>query len=142
MTAPTPPAVEIDLPALTTVRDGLPLRRPQPLAAVLRWDPADPWAVELGGLGTHRPWMFGWELLPVADGCTGRAGDGDVRIRRTTPWIYEITLDSPDGTCTLQVDAMDLVLFVAAVAPRQPSAASRAGVTYAAGLRTLLDGTR
>lgn len=136
-----PPVVETDLTVLAVARDGLPHRRPMPLPAVLRWDPADPWAVTLDFPQVRR-WLFGWELLLDATGLAGRAGDGDVRIRRATAHLHELDLASPDGTCTLRVDALDLDAFVQRVARRQPTAAVRATATFSVGLRELLDGTR
>lgn len=136
------PVVEMDLNVLVVARDGLPHRRPVPLPAILRWDPHDPWAVELAGLGTRRPWALSWELLLAATGLHGRAGHGDVRIRRATAHLYELDLASPDGTCTLRLDAIDLDAFVQCVAPRQPAAAARASALFSVGLRQLLDGTR
>ena len=137
-----PPVVETDLTVLVVARDGMPHRRALPLPAVLRWDPQDPWAVALDFPGTGRAWAFGWELLLDATGLTGRAGDGDVRFRRATAHLHELHLASPDGTCTLRVDALDLDAFVQRVARRQPTAAVRATATLNVGLRELLDGTR
>lgn len=143
MTAAAPLLVEADLAVQALTRNGLRHRRPPTLPAVLRWDGDDPWAVTLDFPNISR-WVFGWELLLRAVGSTGHAGDphGDIRIRRATAEQFEFDLSSCDGTAVLRVDAFDLTVFVAAVGPRQPSAAARAAVTFGAGLRGLLDGER
>jgi len=133
---------ETDLDIHVTARDGLQHRRPIQQAAVLRWAADDPWAVQLAAEGLRKPWVFGWELLVQACGLAGRAGQGDVRLRRATVREFEILLASPDGTATVRVDAIDLCAFVTIVRPRQPLAAMRASAVFAGGLRALLDGER
>ena len=137
-----PLSVETDLDIRVTARDGLAHRRPIQQAATLRWCAGDPWAVHLTVEGLRRPWVFGWELLTAATGPAGRAGEGDVRIRRATTRDFEILLASPNGSATVRVDAIDLSAFVAVVQPRQSSAVWRASAAFAAGLRVLLDGNR
>lgn len=96
-----------------------------PLAAELRYDPQDPYAVTtvfLTGRSQVR-WTFGRELLTA--GLYEPAGDGDVHV-----WpcldpdghaVVIIELCSPDGEALVQARSGDLSAFVdrmnAAVAP-------------------------
>lgn len=120
MTAPL--VVETDLALRQTTCNGRP--HVADTTAVLRWYPADPWAVVLDF--AHGPsWVFGWELLAAAVR-RGRAGvpGGDVAIlplgsvrRRSL-----LGLRSPTGSAAFLVDPIDLTAFVSVVAPRQAAA--------------------
>lgn len=122
-----PLRVEADLDLHALAVDGMAYRVPRRVAAVLRWDPRDPWAVELDF--AHGPlWVVGWELVADAARLPRRRrhiGDGDVRIARPNPRLVVITLASPDGSVTLVADARDLAAFVEAVAPRHRLVADR-----------------
>lgn len=91
--------------------DGLLLR------ATLRYDPADPFAVEATFRAADESisWMLGRDLLH--DGLLAEAGLGDVRVWPQSrhdgdPELVLIELRSPDGQATLAIDAADLEAFL------------------------------
>lgn len=91
--------------------DGLLLR------ATLRYDPADPFAVEATFKAADESisWVLGRDVL--ADGLVGEAGIGDVHVwpqewHNGEPDMVLIELSSPDGHATLAVDAVDLTSFL------------------------------
>lgn len=97
-----------------------------PLSAELRYDAADPYAVEaLFDTGAESPvrWVFARDLL--AEGLTRATGEGDVVVR---PAVDEqgaaavhLVLASPDGRAMLEASAEDLRGFLSdtyAVIPR------------------------
>lgn len=117
MTAPL--HVETDLDLRQTSLDGQPYHAQT--AAVLRWDPADPWAVALD-FPDGPTWALGWELLTAVTAGQFCAGAGDVRIWRGER-VYRLVLQSPFGSAMFELDPHDLAAFVASVAPRQRAAA-------------------
>ncbi len=95
------------------------------LGAVLGYDPADPWAVELlfGRPGDTVRWLVGRDLLLT--GLTDPIGEGDVLV---SPSIDEygraaviLELCSPNGRLVAQLSTRELSAFldrtVAAVTP-------------------------
>ncbi len=88
-----------------------------PLQAELRYDPADPYAVEtLFDAGGDQPvrWVFARDLL--AQGLSRAVGELDISVR---PAIDEhgaaavhILLDSPDGRALLESNADEVREFV------------------------------
>ncbi len=91
--------------------DGLLLR------ATLRYDPADPFAVEATFRAADEAisWVIARDLLH--DGLLAEAGVGDVRVWPQA-WqdgvldLVLIELRSPDGQATLAIDAADLEAFL------------------------------
>lgn len=124
---PPPLCVETDLDLRQTSCDGRLHPVPLPVVAVIRWDPADPWAVALD-FEAGPTWVIGWELLAdaVDNGRAGHFGDiGDVvllRLAGRRP-SYLLRLRSHDGSATMLADVFDLLAFVSAVRPRQQAAA-------------------
>ena len=91
--------------------DGLLLR------ATLRYDPADPFAVEATFRAADEAisWVIARDLLH--DGLLAEAGVGDVRVwpqawHDDDPEMVLIELRSPDGQATLAIDAADLDAFL------------------------------
>jgi hypothetical protein len=87
------------------------------LPAVLGYDPADPWAVEVtfGGSADTVRWLIGRDLL--LQGMTDPAGEGDVQL---APSIDEcgraavvLELRSPHGHLVTQLPTRDLGSFLA-----------------------------
>ncbi|WP_036508736.1 SsgA family sporulation/cell division regulator [Nocardioides sp. URHA0020] len=86
------------------------------LAAVLGYDPADPWAVEVSfgqASGTVR-WLIGRDLL--LHGMTDPVGEGDVQL---SPSIDEygraavvLELRSPNGRLVTQLPTRELGAFL------------------------------
>lgn len=87
-----------------------------PLCMRLRYEPTDPYVVR-ATFFTHSDdpgeWVLGRDLL--ADGLSGSAGDGDIRIRSATghggQGMY-ITLGSSAGTALLEVPVQDVRTFL------------------------------
>ncbi|GAB3588935.1 SsgA family sporulation/cell division regulator [Angustibacter peucedani] len=86
------------------------------LTATLRYEVADPYAVE----ATFRAgdesisWVLGRDLL--SDGLLHECGDGDVRVWPTTDGgtsVVMLQLSSPDGCALLAADAEGLQAFLA-----------------------------
>jgi len=91
--------------------DGLLLR------ATLRYDPADPFAVQATFWTGEESvsWVLARDLL--SDGLLAHAGVGDVRVwpqarQDGDPGLVLVELTSPDGQATLAVDATDLGAFL------------------------------
>lgn len=124
---PSVASVECDVDLRQVEVNGLPLRVPPSVAGVLRWDPADPWAVTLEFVAADRTWAFGWELLAAASVAAPwhpPVGDGDVQLLRATPDAFYVALSSPDGSAVFTADAFDVAVFVEVVRPRQERAAA------------------
>ncbi|MFF0049047.1 SsgA family sporulation/cell division regulator [Streptomyces sp. NPDC005498] len=87
-----------------------------PLCMRLRYEPADPYVVR-ATFFTHSDdpgeWVLGRDLL--ADGLSGSAGEGDIRIWSATghggQGLY-IALGSSAGTALLQVPVQDVRTFL------------------------------
>lgn len=86
------------------------------LPAALRYDPLDPWAVEIafGDPGEEVRWLVGRELL--LDGRTDPVGEGDVLV---SPSIDErgsaaviLELCSPHGRLIAQLSTRELSVFL------------------------------
>ncbi|MEV4599465.1 SsgA family sporulation/cell division regulator [Amycolatopsis sp. NPDC049253] len=78
------------------------------LRVCFRYDPADPYAVQLNVTdtgGRRISWLFSRDLL--ADGLAGDAGHGDVRIISFADTV-EIVLSSPDGMARLEFSRAEL----------------------------------
>lgn len=87
------------------------------LRATLRFDPADPFAVEATFKAGDESisWVLGREVL--MGGLLAETGVGDVRVWPTEwhdgdPDMVLIELSSPDGRATLAMDAADLAAFL------------------------------
>jgi hypothetical protein len=84
-----------------------------PIAAELRYDPDDPYAVAIGfhtGQGEVE-WMFGRELL--ADGLITRTGEGDIAVRPAPdPERVLVELDAPTGFAVLSGLSEDIAEFL------------------------------
>ena len=109
--------------SLQTVTDDVALRLVVPdddglmLRATLRYQPADPFAVEATFRAANESisWVLGRDLL--SEGLSAATGDGDVRVWPSAQYGSErqlvmIELRSPDGQATLAVDATDLETFL------------------------------
>ena len=106
-----------------TVTDDVALRLVAPgedglmLRATLRYQPADPFAVEATFRAANESisWVLGRDLL--SEGLSAATGDGDVRVwpsaqHGSERQLVMIELRSPDGQATLAVDATDLETFL------------------------------
>jgi hypothetical protein len=89
-----------------------------PLTAELRYDAADPYAVEaLFDTGAETPvrWVFARDLL--AEGVSRAVGEGDVLVRPAVSSSGEaavhLMLTSPDGRAALEASAVDVSGFLA-----------------------------
>ncbi|CAO5252796.1 MULTISPECIES: SsgA family sporulation/cell division regulator [unclassified Frankia] len=111
------------------------------VAGTLRYDPADPFAVEL----ILRPgresitWIFARSLL--AEGTQTRAGTGDVRIRPTRTRgraVVTVSLSSPSGRADLELCRSVVTRFLAEIEAQVPTGREGEGVNWEAELRTLL----
>ncbi|MFF7887513.1 SsgA family sporulation/cell division regulator [Streptomyces sp. NPDC020794] len=87
-----------------------------PMCMSLRYEPADPYVVRaVFFTDTDKPaeWVLGRDLL--ADGLTGSAGCGDIRVwppvGRGDQAMY-IVLGSPAGTALLEVPVQDVRTFL------------------------------
>jgi hypothetical protein len=85
-----------------------------PIAAELRYDPDDPYAVSVSfhtGQGEVE-WMFGRELL--ADGLITRTGEGDIAVRPAPedPERVLVELDAPTGFAVLSGLSEDIAEFL------------------------------
>ena len=108
------------LPATVSTELGLRLLASDgalPLAAELRYDAADPYAVEaLFDTGGDTPvrWVFARELL--AEGLARAVGEGDVLVRpalddRGSAAVH-LVLASPDGRALLEAPAEEVRAFL------------------------------
>ena len=91
--------------------------QPTPLAAELRYDPADPYAVSLAFLKDDRElvWVFGRDLL--LRGLCEPSGDGDVHV---FPWVdadgrglVAVELRGRTGDALLEGSTRDFLSFLA-----------------------------
>lgn len=87
------------------------------MRATLRYDPADPFAVEATFRSADETisWVLGRDVLAV--GMLAETGGGDVRVwpqdgHDGDPDMVLLELKSPDGQATLAVDASDLSRFL------------------------------
>ena len=121
MTAP-PVCVETDLDLRQTSCNGiaLPTAAAPVVPTVLRWGPTDPWVTHCAFEGGPT-WAIGWELLVAAVG-HGQAGGWDVTLARLDD-VLLLSLSSPGGSATFEIDPIDLAAFVERVRPRQRAAA-------------------
>lgn len=95
------------------VPDGPPL----PVAACMRYDAADPWAVRLalytGGETGVVEWLLGRQLL--ADGLAEVVGEGDVRVwpsARGQVRVVSLAMASPSGAALFELERDDLLDFL------------------------------
>jgi hypothetical protein len=111
------------------------------VAGTLRYDPADPFAVEL----ILRPgkeritWIFARSLL--AEGTQNQAGTGDVRIRPARSLgraVVTVSLSSPSGRADLELPRAVVARFLAEIEQQVPTGHEGDGVDWNAELRTLL----
>ena len=121
MTAP-PVCVAKPLDLRQTAVNGvtLPAAAAALVPAILRWDPADPWVATLA-FAYGPTWAIGWGLLVAAVG-HGQAGGWDVTLARLDD-VLLLSLSSPGGSATFEIDPIDLAAFVDRVRPRQRAAA-------------------
>lgn len=110
------------------------------VAGTLRYDPADPFAVEL----ILRPgresitWIFARSLL--ADGTQSRAGTGDVRIRPNRSHgraVVTVSLSSPSGRADLELPRSVVARFLSEIEAQVPTGRESDSVDWDAELRTL-----
>ncbi|THJ45331.1 SsgA family sporulation/cell division regulator [Candidatus Frankia alpina] len=111
------------------------------VAGTLRYDPADPFAVEL----ILRPgresitWIFARTLL--AEGTQGPTGTGDVRIRPTRSEgraVVTVSLSSPSGHADLELPRSIVTRFLAEIEEKVPAGRESEGIDWNTELRTLL----
>lgn len=91
-----------------------------PVSAVLRYEPADPYAVHVGfrtGIDEIVEWTFARQLL--SDGVTGRVGEGDVQAWPLSPHdgrgshaVVCLSLCSPSGAALFEAPLADVVAFL------------------------------
>jgi hypothetical protein len=114
MSAIRPATVEVE----TSFRFVAPDATRLPVRASLRYDPADPYAIQVlfraeSVGGEDVSWSFGRELLVA--GLAKPSGIGDVRV---WPWatptadLVAVALSSPDGTALFEVDRGVVVRFL------------------------------
>ncbi len=90
---------------------------PVPAEAELRYDPTDPYAVEVGirQIGPEVVWTFGRDLL--IRGVSEPAGYGDVHVFPSLDpeghAVVALTLRSPGGEALLTVRTGDVLAFLA-----------------------------
>lgn len=111
------------------------------VAGTLRYDPTDPFAVEL----ILRPgresivWIFARSLL--TEGVQTRAGTGDVRIRPARVHgraVVTVSLSSPSGRADLELSRSVVARFLAEIEAQVPAGREGESVNWEAELRTLL----
>ncbi|PRY33806.1 SsgA family sporulation/cell division regulator [Umezawaea tangerina] len=87
---------------------------PAPIAAELRYDPDDPYAVAVRFHTGHGEveWMFGRELL--ADGLLSPTGEGDIAVQPSPedPEHVLVELNAPAGFAVLAVPSDDISEFL------------------------------
>ncbi|WNV89324.1 SsgA family sporulation/cell division regulator [Umezawaea sp. Da 62-37] len=87
---------------------------PAPIAAELRYDPDDPYAITIRFHTGHGEveWMFGRELL--ADGLLSPTGVGDIAVRPSPedPEQALVELNAPAGSAVLAVPSDDIAEFL------------------------------
>jgi hypothetical protein len=110
MSAVRPATVEVE----TSFRFVAPDAPAFPVRASLRYDPADPYAIQVlfsaestGGEAVS--WSFARELLVT--GLDGPAGIGDVRVWPRDD-LVALALSSPDGTALFEIPRGVLVRFL------------------------------
>lgn len=123
MRSPRPTRVQVEVSLSLVVPEGSAL----PVAASLRYEPSDPYAVHVvfhaGGdePGSEVSWSFARQLL--VDGLREASGMGDVRV---WPWIGEqgpvaaLALSSPDGHALFEVPRLSLENFLASTYTQVP----------------------
>jgi hypothetical protein len=111
MMLPRPASVvhEVELRLVSPGEDGL------LLTATLRYEAADPFAVQaVFRAGDDAvAWVLGRDLL--SEGLLGDSGEGDVRVWPTTDRsrpVVMLQLSSPDGRALLAADAEDVRSFL------------------------------
>ena len=108
-------------------------RIPQPdgtrpaIPVQLAWSDTFPLAVKLhaydAGKGVWIPWEFALELLAEGTSPGNSAGEGDVRISSDAASdLVTITLRSPEGTASLELDWETVAWFVGAVVTQRNTA--------------------
>lgn len=116
-----------------------------PVRAAMRYDVADPYAVQVAfqtGLQDDSevvPWTFARALL--SDGTTGAAGEGDVRVwpeDSADGHVVCLSLSSPSGKALFEVPLTDLVEFLARTYDAVPTGCESDHVDVDAELALLL----
>ena len=110
----THPTVSTDLELRLVVPGGPSL----PVASVLRYDAADPWAVRVAfqtgpEAGAVVEWIFARSLL--TDGVAGAVGEGDVRVwpaGKGRDRVVHLAMASPSGSALFEIDRDELVQFL------------------------------
>lgn len=108
-------------PTTVTAELGLRLVLPDspsvPVAATIRYDVADPYAVHVsfhtGADGSTVEWSFARQLL--ADGATHPVGDGDVKVwptHRDDRALICLALSSPSGSALFETSLSEVVEFL------------------------------
>lgn len=123
----------------------LPGSSPVPVRAGLRYDPTDPYAVEVSfhtGSGASSDvvqWTFARSLL--SDGVAGPSGEGDVQVWPSSGEgrsVVCLSLSSPSGKALFEVPVAELVGFLARTYDSVPSGAESARVDLDSELALLL----
>jgi len=89
---------------------------PVPVAATMRYEPADPYAVSIGfrtGADEVVEWTFARELL--SDGVRHPAGDGDVQVwpaAQSGGRIVCLSLSSPSGHALFEMPRSEVLSFL------------------------------
>lgn len=116
-----------------------------PVRAGLRYDPADPYAVEVSFHTSSTSgsdvvqWTFARSLL--SDGVAAPAGEGDVQVWPSTADgrpIACLSLSSPSGRALFEVPVAELVEFLARTYESVPSGSESARVDVDSELALLL----
>ena len=109
----------------------------------LAWSPTDPLAVEMGVTLREDPevvWGIGREML--AEGLDSPDGVGytDVKVRRTSPYIVMVMLQSPEGVCHIKVPAAILDSFLKRVERELPLGSSEEALILTHAVEAFLAG--
>ncbi|MGH3745425.1 MAG: SsgA family sporulation/cell division regulator [Mycobacteriales bacterium] len=117
-----------------------------PVAAVLRYEAADPYAVHVGfrtGADEIVEWTFARQLL--SDGVTGRVGEGDVQAWPLSPGdahgreaVVCLSLCSPSGAALFEAPLAAVVEFLSRTYAAVPAGSESDFVDVDAELALLL----
>lgn len=119
-----------------------PGHEPLPVRTHLVWRTTDPYAVQLGfhtrtATTTNVVWTLSRELL--AQGLTGEAGLGDVRLRPAPDATVLLQLRPPTGQTCLRIDTWVLEEFLTATYRHIPLGHESLGMSLDTEISALLD---
>lgn len=112
--------------------------RDEPVAVKLRYDPNDPFAVEIrfhDGI-EEIPWTASRDLIDA--GIKDYAGHGDIRLWPTDTGEVELLLESPEGRALFQFDKKILREFIRSTYKMVPRGKELTGVDMDAVVSRLL----